>query len=253
MSLYLLSLLLLHLSCCFMGCQFGSGINERFPLISITSVVPQLSFYPEGWMHNSKWLSKCHIPVDMFWKSTGKHYLCFFVYSLLWLTHTVKLSELKLVHIVVNVCQIFFLTESNHSCKPHGNWQENVPSCLLQQHEFDMKTLYTVSLFKSFFKFNVLLSKFATSHATQSSIYIDALCEERPVVTLLQLWRKLQTWLIWSEKLLGLTWAMCVGAAISKDEARGTAWPDLAHQSCHARKRGLAYPLTWWKLPLNVT
>lgn len=147
----------------------------------------------------------------------------------------------------------FFLTESNHSCKPHGNWQENVPSCLLQQHEFDMKTLYTVSLFKSFFKFNVLLSKFATSHATQSSIYIDALCEERPVVTLLQLWRKLQTWLIWSEKLLGLTWAMCVGAAISKDEARGTAWPDLAHQSCHARKRGLAYPLTWWKLPLNVT
>lgn len=39
----------------------------------------------------------------------------------------------------------------------------------------------------------------------------------------------------------------------SKDEAGETAWPDLAHQSCHARKRGLAYPLTWWKLSLNVT
>lgn len=64
MSLYLLSsllLLLLHLSCCFIGCQLGCDINERSPLISITSVMPQPSFYPQEWMHSSKWHSKCHI------------------------------------------------------------------------------------------------------------------------------------------------------------------------------------------------
>lgn len=45
-NLYLLSSLL-HLLSCFTGCQFGSGMNERFPLLSITSITSQLSFYPE--------------------------------------------------------------------------------------------------------------------------------------------------------------------------------------------------------------
>lgn len=40
-------LMLLHLSFCFTGWQFGSGVNEHFPLISITSIISQLSFC--GW------------------------------------------------------------------------------------------------------------------------------------------------------------------------------------------------------------
>lgn len=81
MSLYLLCLLLLllHLSCCFIGCQFGSDINEHSPLISVTSVAPRPSFYPQGWMHSSKWHSKCPILVVLFcicssrlWLTWGK-------------------------------------------------------------------------------------------------------------------------------------------------------------------------------------
>lgn len=45
-SLYLL-LLLLHLLFLFRGCQFGPGMNGRFPLFSVTPIILQLLFYPE--------------------------------------------------------------------------------------------------------------------------------------------------------------------------------------------------------------
>lgn len=107
MSLYLLSsllLLLLHLSCCFIGCQLGCDINERSQLSSITSAMPQPSFYSQGWTHSSKWHSKCHICSSELWLTQGKilvesHSSC-------------KYFLACITYIWYDLCIIIFLTKS---------------------------------------------------------------------------------------------------------------------------------------------